>query len=188
MNEVIAAILERRSIRSYRDAPIEKDTLDLIVRAGMYAPSSRGIQPWHLTVVTNAGKIAEITAQVKAAILRANVERYLKLAQSDNYSVNFHKAPVFVIISANEAETLCAAEDSSLVLGTMFLAAHSLGVGSCWINQLCCVTDEPDFRAFLTSLGVPETHSVKGAAVFGYPDGPAPKPLPRRENTVNYVD
>ena len=187
MNEVVNAILERRSIRSYQEKAIEKETLERIVTAGMYAPSSRGIQPWHVTVVTNAGKIAEITAQVKAAILRANVERYFAQAKNDNYSVNFHKAAAFVIVSANESETLCAAEDCSLVLGTMFLAAHSFGIGSCWINQLGCVTDEPEFRAFLTSLGVPPTHSVQCAAAFGYPEGPVPAPRPRRENTVNYV-
>ena len=188
MNEVVNTILERRSIRSYQEKAIGKETMERIVTAGLYAPSSRGIQPWHVTVVTNAGKIAEITTQVKAAILRANVEQYLAHAKNDNYSVNFHKAAAFIIVSANESETLCAAEDSSLVLGTMFLAARSFGIGSCWINQLGSVTNEPEFRAFLTTLGVPETHSVKCSAAFGYPEGPNPDPRPRRENTVNYVD
>lgn len=187
MNDVIKAILERRSIRSYQDKPIPEDQLELIVKAGQYAASARNVQPWHITVVTNAASIRNITAEVKAAIIRVGVERYLAAANSDVYSVNFHKAPVFVIVSADPTITLCAAEDSSLVLGNMFLAAHSLGIGSCWINQLGCVCDDPQFRAFLDGLCVPKGFTVYGSACFGYGDKPHPEAKPRKENSVNYV-
>lgn len=187
MNEVIKAIMERRSIRSYLDKDISQENIDLIVTAGLYAASARGVQPWHITVVTNADVIKTITTEVKSAILRVGVERYLAAARSDAYSVNFHNAPVFTIVSADPTITLCSTEDSSLVLGNMFLAAHSLGIGSCWINQLGCVCEDPQFRAFLDGLGVPKGYTITGSACFGYGDKPHPEAKPRKENAVNYV-
>ena len=45
--------------------------------------------------------------------------------------------------------------DCACALENIFLAAKSLGIGSCWINQLGQTCDDPDVRAFLTKLGVP---------------------------------
>lgn len=187
MNEVLNAILERRSIRKYKPDPIPDATRDLILKAGLYAASSKNTQPWHITVVQNQEKIQTITEEVKAAILRANVERYLGLAKSPNYTVNFG-APVFMIVSGNPAMSTCPAEDCTLVLGNMFLAAHSLGIGSCWVNQLGCVADEPRFRSIITELGVPTENKIYGSAAFGYGAGTHPKATPRREGTVNIVE
>ena len=50
----------------------------------------------------------------------------------------------------------------------MFLAATSLGIASCWINQLGTTCDDPEVRAYLTSLGVPENHKVYGCVALGY--------------------
>jgi len=52
----------------------------------------------------------------------------------------------------------------------MFLAAHSLGIGSCWINQLGTTCDDPEVREFISSLGVPENHKVYGCVALGYAD------------------
>ncbi|MCC8167619.1 MAG: nitroreductase family protein [Planctomycetes bacterium] len=187
MNPVLQALMERRSIRKYTDKPIRPADRDAILQAGLYAPSSKNTQAWHLTVVEKADVIQDITREVKAAILRAGVAKYEGLAKSENYSVNFRAAPLFVIVSVNPNETPCPAEDCATLLENMFLAAHSLGIGSCWINQLGCVTDEPEFRKFLTTLGVPAANKVQGSACFGYADGAAPKAAPRREGMINHV-
>lgn len=52
----------------------------------------------------------------------------------------------------------------------MFLAAQSLGIGSCWINQLGTTCDDSEVREFITSLGVPENHKVYGCVALGYAD------------------
>lgn len=187
MNEVIEAILSRRSIRNYKPDPISEEDRDRIVEAGLYAASSKNTQPWHLTVIENREKIVRVTEEVKAAILRAGVERYVALARNPKYSVNFGCAPIFVIVSANPALSACAAEDCSQVLANMFLAAHSLGIGSCWINQLCPICDEPRFREVISRLGVPDECKIYGAACFGYNAGKHPDAPPRREGTVNFV-
>ncbi|MDR1536094.1 MAG: nitroreductase [Planctomycetota bacterium] len=186
MNEVIKAILERRSVRAYRDDPVERAHLEEIVRAGLYAPSARNTQAWHVSVVRDRAKIEELGRELKAAIIRGRVEQYLALANSPEYRMGFG-APVFMIVSADPDDSPCPKQDSALVLGNMFLAAHSLGVGSCWVNQLCPVTDDPAFRQKLDGLGVPPSHKVYGAAAFGYNAGAHPRPPIRRENTVSWI-
>ena len=59
-------------------------------------------------------------------------------------------------------------------LAEYFPCAKSLGIGSCWINQLGQTCDDPDVRAFLTRLGIPENHRVYGCAALGYAPADAP--------------
>lgn len=187
MNDIIKGILERRSIRKYRTDPIPAADRDLIVQAGLYAPSSKNTQAWHITVVEKPDLVARITEELKAAIVRANIEKYLAMTGNPKYTVNYGGAPLFMIVSCDPSRTSCPVEDCSMVLANMFLAAHSLGIGSCWINQLGPVCDEPGFRAFITSLGVPAENRIFGSACFGYNAAAHPSAPPRREGTVNYA-
>lgn len=52
----------------------------------------------------------------------------------------------------------------------IFLAAHSLGIGSVWINQLQGICDEPSIREILNDFGIPADHIVYGMAALGYAD------------------
>lgn len=62
------------------------------------------------------------------------------------------------------------------------------GIGSCWINQLGQTCDDPDVRAFLTKLGVPESHKVYGCAALGYAPADAPvKEKKVKEGTVTII-
>jgi nitroreductase len=73
--------------------------------------------------------------------------------------------------------------DSALAIGNMMLAAHSLGIGSCWVNQLPGLTHMPLIRELLTELDIPENHVVYGSVVMGYPAND-PKPAdPRKDVT-----
>ena len=186
MNDIIRNILTRRSIRKYRPDPVAKEILDQILQAGLYAPSARNKQPWHLTAVSGQAPLARLTAEVKAATLRAN-NHYVAMVSRDGYSVGYG-APTLVIVSGDPSDAPMAPYDCALVLGTMFLAAHSLGIGSCWINQLGIVSDEPGFRAVLDTLGVPSGNTVYGCASLGYAEGPHPAAAARRDGVVNYVN
>lgn len=186
MNEVLKAIRERRSVRRLKPDPIPDDVRNVIVEAGLYAPSAKNAQAWHITVVQNPALIDRITAEVKAAIIRQNVERYLPLANNPEYAVNFGSS-TFVIVSIDPAVTPCPAEDTGTALENMFLAAHSLGIGSCWINQVGPVADDPQVRNLLSELGVPAQNKVFGCATFGYAATEAPTPPSRKTGTVNIV-
>jgi nitroreductase len=184
---VLENIFTRRSIRRYLPKPLPREILEQIVKAGTYAPSARNSQPWHFTVVTSPGRIDRITEELKAAVARMPQNHYKDFVGAASYSVNFRNAPVFIIVSGDAGASIMIEADCALALGNMFLAAHALGVGSCWVNQLGPIGDEPGFRAHLTALGFPESHRVIGGLALGRPDGPRPPAPPRRSGRINVV-
>lgn len=186
VNDTISSILKRRSVRRYRPEQFPQAELQTILEAGLYAPSARNTQPWHLTVLREKDAIDELTREVKQATARMPENRYKELVGKDAYTVN-DGAPTFIIVAIDTASSFAPEADAALVLGNMFIAASSLGIGSCWINQLNALNDEPLFRAHTAKLGVPEGSSIYGCACFGYPESEQPAP-PRREGTVRVLE
>ena len=76
MNEVMNAILTRRSIRKFTDAPIPRDILEELVNAGLHAPSGKGRQTWKFTVITNRDMIARLTDLIGSELARENYDMY----------------------------------------------------------------------------------------------------------------
>ncbi len=154
MNEVINNILTRRSIREFTDKPVSKEDIELLIKAGMYAPSGMNKQTWNFIGIINKAKIKELAAVVG------------KVTGRDNY--NFYN-PTALIIVSNENDSKWGVEDNSCALQNIFLAAHSMDIGSVWINQLSAGNcDAPELREMLESLGVPNNHAVYGIAALGY--------------------
>ena len=98
--------------------------------------------------------------------------RLRERGNSPTYCCYYH-APTLVIVS-NEPTQWWAPMDCACALENIFLAARSLGIGSCWINQVGQTCDDPGVRAVLTRLGVPAGHKVYGCAALGYEPADAP--------------
>ena len=77
-------------------------------------------------------------------------------------------APQSIVVVAHAKGAEFGREDDGCALENMFLAAHSLGIGSVWINQLQGICDEPIVRAELDALGVPADAEVHGICALGY--------------------
>lgn len=172
MNEVLQNILTRRSVRKFKEEQIKDDELELILKAAAYAPSGMNKQSWQFTVIQNKEKIELLAKVVRKA-----------LEKDEGY--NFYK-PVTLIMVSNDRENTNGLADCSCALENIFLMAHSLGIGSCWINQLKTICDEKEVREVLTSFGVPENHVVWGMAAIGYLDE-KPKEHERKEGTIKFV-
>ena len=91
-----------------------------------------------------------------------------------------------LILASNERDNPHGVEDCACALENVFLAAHALGIGSVWINQLKGICDRPKVRALLTRMHLPESHIVLGCAALGYAARPAPPALKKR-NVVEWV-
>lgn len=76
--------------------------------------------------------------------------------------------------------------DCSLALENLFLAANSIGLGTCYINQLHWLRNDSKFREFLFELGIPKEHTICSSAIVGYIDTPTIGPL-RKEGTINII-
>lgn len=187
MNEVIKALMERRSIRKYKVDPINEKDLELILKAATYAPSARGTQAWHITAIVNPARIEELNQAVKKAVQKAGFDQYKEMVGQSSYSINFHIAPVFIIVTVDDSKSLCPHEDGALVLSNIFLAAHSLGLGACWINQLKFIAEESEFRQVLSGLGTPAGNKLIGCAALGHPAVKNPPAPSRRDGLINIV-
>jgi nitroreductase len=173
LNQILENIKSRRSIRAFTDEPIDPVDLDRILEAGLWAPSARGLQTWQFTVLTDRTRISELAVAI-AEQLQRDPSRYTMYE------------PTALILASNDRENHNGMLDCSCALQNMFLAAHSLGLGSVWINQLRGICDEAGIRPILDSLGIPPNHLVWGMAALGHPAGPAPEPPPRK-GVVHYV-
>lgn len=193
MNEILQNILTRRSIRTYQPRQISDAELNVIIEAAKYAPSGSNSQTRNFTAVQNQEKLEQLNTLVREAFRNLPVDdktyrskiKGKKAAQNDNYNFYYH-APTLIIIS-DDRKYANAMADCSAALENILLAAHSLQIGSCWINQLTWFGDEPAIREVLTAFGVPENDKVCGAAALGYIAGNRPKAAPRREGTVHII-
>jgi len=111
-----ALIRKRRSIREFREKPVEKEKIDLLVEAALRSPSSRSFNPWELVVVTDK------------AVLE-------KLSRSKPHGSSFLKdAALGIVVLGSSAKSDVWVEDCSIASIFIQLAAESMGLGSCWIQ------------------------------------------------------
>lgn len=170
MNQVIEAIRNRRSIRQYTERQISREDLEQIVEAGLYAPTAMNRQTWHFTVVHSRDKIARL-AKAMGKVL-------------GNPGYNFYLPDALIMVSNHKDG---CPKDCACGLENIFLAAYSLGIGSCWIDQVKDTEKDPEVKAILTEFGVPEDHVVVGTAALGYAVKEAAAPA-RAEGTVSWVE
>lgn len=175
MNEILNAMEERRSIRKYKPDSVPKEIIDKIIRAGTYAANGMGRQSAVIVAVTNK--------ELRDRLSKMNAEIGGWKPDFDP----FYGAPVVLIVLAEKSWMNCV-YDGSLVMGNLMLAAHSLGVGSCWIHRAKEEFESDEGKAILKSLGIEGEYEGIGHCVLGYPDGPVPKSAPRKKNHVFYAD
>lgn len=160
MNETLKTIQTRTSCRQYKTDMITEDELNTILTATIQAPSAMNRQLCEAFAIVSQEKINLLNNALLDVFRQRNESK-------DNYHCAYH-APVFVIVSGPQSDSR-RIEDGSCMLENMFLAATSLGIGSCWINQLRDTQDEKPVRDVLTQLGIPTDHQVVGCACLGYP-------------------
>lgn len=189
MNTVLAAIKERRSIRAYDARPIPREVVNAIIEAGNEAPSAMNSQPWRFVVVENADAKRALlnAARPQAARLMEGVkdsdpERYemIKKRYAELPDPVYYSAPtvVFVIGSGRYAAHSCP-----LACENMMLAAHSLGIGSCWVGFGSMVTEDPAVRAMLE---LADGEAIFGPILLGYPQDRPPRP-PKKEPRILWL-
>lgn len=185
MNEVLENIQLRRSVRAYTEQQVSLEDLNLILKAATCAPSGMNYQTWRFTAIQDTAILKELNEQIKGAFTRSEEMRLQERGHNESYCC-YYQAPTLVIVS-NDPTQWWAGMDCACALQNIFLAATSLGISSCWINQLGQTCDDPQVRAFLTRLGIPESHRVYGCAALGYAASVPLKERKLAEGTINIV-
>ena len=118
------------------------------------------LETWHFTAIQNKEVLKELNDKIKGAFAKSDDPHTRERGHSQTYCCYYH-APTLVIVS-NELP-MVGCYGLRLRLGEHFPCSQVPRIGSCWINQLGQTCDDPDVRAFLTKLGVPESHKVYAA-------------------------
>lgn len=190
-NDVLNCIQTRRSTRSFQDRQLEPAQLDALLQAAIWAPSGSNSQSWLFTAIQNPAALDRLNALVKEAFQRwvpdddyPAKKGAKRASQQEGYHFFYH-APT-LIIASNRPGYQNAMADCALALENLFLAAHSIGLGSCYINQLYWLRNDPEIRDFLFTLGIPKEHVICSSAAVGYIGKQSAAP-PRKDGTVNVV-
>lgn len=161
--DIFQVFRDRRSIRRYKDIPVEAGTIDQVLDAARLAPSWKNQQCWRFLVVDEA--------QRKNALFAA-------FPPDNPGSRAIATAPVVIVVCADPAESGRGNDieyyiaDTAIAFEHLCLAAHALGLGTCWMGWF-------DETAIKKALDIPATIRVVGITPLGYPDQ-EPKARPRK--------
>jgi len=146
---VIEAIETRRSVRKYKDTPIEDEKLVAVLEAARLSPSARNAQDWKFIIVRDA-ELMKLCAEA-----------------SENQPSILSSPCAIVAIATGDREMLCGAHtelvDTSIAFTSMLLRAWELGLGTCWLGR---------FHAdkVHAALKLSATEKVIAMSPLGYPD------------------
>ena len=191
--ETLEAIQGRKSIRAFLPKPVPKDIVAQILDASRWAPSGSNGQRWRVTVVTgdtckslsqqlyerarerepksySAGD-APTEVQRRVNALRADLTQLAEgLGQSMWEAIvlgsyRLYDAPVVVMVSSPGK----GAGDVSQFVTTMLIAAHDLGLGTCWLGYPLSYA-----KLIRQVLDMPEEERIGAIVALGYPDPASP--------------
>ena len=169
MSDVLETIKSRRSIRKYKSDMIPQDKLEKIIEAGTYAATGMGKQSPIIIAVTNKELRDKLSAM------------NAKIMGTENDP--FYGAPVVLIVLADKARPTYI-YDGSLVMGNLMLAAHAVGVDSCWIHRAKEEFASPEGKALLKEWGLSENYVGIGHCILGYRDCEYPE---AKERKADYI-
>jgi nitroreductase len=173
MNAAIENMKTRRSVRKFKADAVPQELIEQVIEAGTFAASGHDRQPWALIAVTNRDVIARLSA-ANASFFDMDVKD------------PFYGAPAVIIVLTKKS-TPTYIYDGTMAMDNMMLAAHSLGLASCWIHRAKQVFELPEWKEWLHSIGVDGDYEGIGHVALGYADGPLPEARPRKAGRVFYV-
>ena len=144
--DVLEAIKERRSVRKYEPRAVPEEKLTQVLEAGRWAPSAGNSQPWKFIVVRDE--------KVKSELARVAV-----------WGSFLAQAPVAIAVVIDPQASNHPVEDGAAATQNMLLAAHALGLGTCWIGSYGSGYEESAKEV----LGIPGDKRLLSLISLGYP-------------------
>lgn len=174
MKETLSDIKTRRSCRKYTAEQIKDEELALVLEAGTYAASGHGSQSAKMVVVQEPGLLSQLS-RMNATIMNAKHDP-------------FYGAPTAVLVFM-DATCPTGMQDATLVMGNLMLAAHAIGLGSCWINRCKAMFSElPEGDALREKWGLAPKYEGLAICILGYEaDGGTVSAKPRKPDYVMYT-
>lgn len=184
----------RRSIRTYKETPVERETLERLLALACHAPSAKNSQPWHWTVVATPAEVRRL-AGLTIDWMRAYIADRPKVAGLlgftrvvaawDTGVERVCRGAPHVIVAHADKNWAYGSEDTALALGYLELFATTLGLGTCWAGYFYAAVNAhpPLFEA----LNIPKRHKAYGAVMVGYPEYRYRRLVPRKAPAVSWL-
>lgn len=178
-NAVIEAIMSRRSIRVYKDTPVEREKLQRIAECGVNAPNAMNAQNWNVRIIDSKEYIDGVTEIYKAANPEA-------VQRDPNFKNMFRNAPAVIAVAAPQGGY--SSIDCGLLGENIMLAAHSLGLGTCCLGgPVRFLSSNADAKPYLDKLKLDDGYELLYLIAVGYPDE-APEARPRNLDKIRFVE
>ena len=171
--DAMQAMLTRKSVKKYKDTPVPRELIEQIIEAGLNAPSGLNKQSPIILAVTDK------TVRDKLSAINAGKDPFHRADP-------FYNAPAVLVVLADKSVPTYV-YDGSLVMENLLLAAHSLGLGACWIHRARETFELAEWKEFLKELGIEGEYEGIGNCILGYADV-EPEKKARKENRVYYID
>lgn len=172
--ETLTAIRNRKSVRTYTDEVVDKDTVQKIVAAGNMAAGTPMAGKVYFNVIQNADVLSQIVSGAKNVMQNSGVPMLEKIAANPNFNP-LYGAPVAVVIStdkADDANKQAMARANAACAGeNMLLAATDLSLGSCYLESPTLAFNIP---AVHDAAKIGENMQPQAVIVFGHTDDTAP--------------
>ncbi len=209
-NAIEQAILERRSVRNFKDKPVPESYVRRVLEAGRFAPSAGNCQPWKFVVVTNKDILGEINEKIFTTIkgfrdmyMNDELVKGLEAMASEASGVfdprqiiggsgaiskatlpPLLNAPVLIIL-AGDTRAISNPEINIGISGqNMNLVANSLGIKACWVGFIAVL--EMD-QALKEKLGIQPPWKIVSSLILGYPRFPQEGIVPREYRPVAWL-
>lgn len=170
--DFLEMIKTRRSCRSYKTEQISDKELQAVLEAGTYAPTSLGMQSPYIVAVQNPEQRKQLAA-MNAQILGTSSNPY-------------YDAPTYVLVFAPEKANN-PIHDASCVMENMMLAAHAIGLASCWIHREREMFATEEGKSLMKKWGLPDGLMGIGGLALGYPLTDLPEPKPRKDGYFRVI-
>lgn len=150
---MLELLKSRRSIRKYENKSIEKNQIEELMKCALLSPTSKNSRPWEFIVVQDKDTLE-------------------KLSHSKGHGGAFLKdAPLGIVVLADPSKSEVWIEDASIASTIIHISAHSMGLGSCWIqirgrNHSDSLTASEYVKE---TLNIPSNLEVDAIIAIGYP-------------------
>jgi nitroreductase len=159
--------------------------LDIILKCASYAPSAVNTQNWHFTAIRDTAFIEKVNGWIVSEIKESGNPNLEGILERSNGKI-FRNAPCIVVVSTEKGDRF-GIINASAATQNMLLAAHSLGVGSCWIGTVGILATSKRTEDYASELKLPKGYAPFFGVTLGYSasaDLEAPK---RREDVVSII-
>jgi nitroreductase/NAD-dependent dihydropyrimidine dehydrogenase PreA subunit len=164
----------RRSIRSYKDRPVEREVLEELIGTARYAPSGHNTQPVHWLVVESRDEVRKL-AGIVVQWMEEMIETGAEIADTFHFDLIveawakgtdrvLRDAPHLIVAHA-PADLYASQAACTIALAYLELAAYSRGLGACWAGYFRAAAAV--YEPLRETLALPEGHATFGAMMIG---------------------